>query len=1005
MIKNLFAVIFLLLVGQTYLLAQNIRITGKVTDPKNEALSAVSINVIGAKQGTTTDAQGNFTLTAPAKASLVFSFVGFATQTIKVEGRSQIDVTLAPGTGNMQEVVVTALGIQRSAKSLTYATTSVSAEELNEVKNPNVLNALAGKAAGVFVTQGSGGPGTSPRIILRGNKSINGNNQPLYVVDGIPIGGFSDFNSEDIESLQILQGASAAALYGSQAANGVIMITTKRGKLGTTSVNVSSTATFDKPMLLPEVQTNYGMGYKGVSVSGVNDSWGPKITNGSDAHIKDFFRTGENYLNSVSLSSGNETQRIYISYANTSAKSMIPNYDYGRHNLNVRGSSQLFNNKIVADVSINYIKSNTENQNESQWYNSPMFGLYLFPTGDDFSKYGKDKYQVWSPIRNMYVQNWPYIKNEHSSNQNPYWIQNRIQRDNLGDRTNINASVKWNVNNWLNLAVRSTFNKYASDNEGRFGATSDPTSIGANGAYTKRVGSGEQLYSDALLTATKDLGENFSLNAVLGASNTVNTYREVYAGTDGAQTTLAYPNYFSTYGLTGNFVSTESHTKTLSRAVFGSATLGFKETVFLDITARNEWSSSVSEPFFYPSVGLAYLLTNTLKPSDILSFAKIRGSYAEVGSGLPFNASEKNPNYSLSTTENVNGRDALPFFSGTDTIDLKPERTRSYEIGTELRFFKDKLSLNVTYYNATTFDQVFRIGAPAGSGSTNFWINGGTILNKGIEASASYKLQFGKLGWTPGANFSKNKNEIRELSTLLTSDRFVLQSGNRLTNLFLLRPGSTLLNGRKYGSYHDLFGRSYQYDETGAQKFDATTGLPVLSKNNDQFLGNANPDFLLNITNHFTYKNFNLSFLVDGRFGGLVSSSTEQWLDFKGLSKRSGIARDNGGVMVNGKMMDTEKYYTFISGNADIAAATSEYLFSSTNVRLREFTFGYTFPKVANAIKYMNLSLVGRNLFFFHKKAPFDPELALGTGNGSQGFEAFQTPSATSWGLTLRLGL
>jgi hypothetical protein len=322
-----------------------------------------------------------------------------------------------------------------------------------------------------------------------------------------------------------------------------------------------------------------------------------------------------------------------------------------------------------------------------------------------------------------------------------------------------------------------------------------------------------------------------------------------------------------------------------------------------------------------------------------------------------------------------------------------------------LRFFKDKLNLSATYYDATTVDQVFQIGAPPGAGAANFWINGGTIQNRGIEASASYNAQFGKLSWTPSLNFTRNTNRIKKLSSLLTTDRFVLQSGNRLTNLFLLRPGSPLLNGRKYGSYHDLFGKTYQYNADGTQKFDPVTGLPVLSTVADQFAGNANPDFLLNFNNNFKYKNFTLSFLLDGRFGGLVSSSTEQWLDYKGLSKRSGEARDNGGVVLNGKPIDAETYYGFISAKADAGAVAEEYLFDSTNIRLREFAIGFTLPKLSNTFKNINLSLVGRNLLFLYKEAPFDPELAVGTGNANQGFEAFQIPSARSFGLTLRAGL
>lgn len=985
--------------------AQNIRITGKVSDSTGEGLPSVSVRVVGTNEGTSTDANGNYAITAAPNASLAFSFIGFTGQTVAVNNRTIIDVQLADDSQSLSDVVVTALGIERSAKSLSYATTNVSAADLNEVKGPSVLNSLAGKAAGVFVTQGSGGPGSNPRIVLRGNKSIVGGNAPLYVVDGIPVGGFADYNAEDIESLQVLQGASAAALYGSQAANGVILITTKKGKYGATSVDFSSTATFDSPMLLPELQTTYGQGLKGVANTKINDSWGPKITNGSDSHIRDFFRTGQNYINSISVSSGTEKSRVYMSYSNTDAKAMVPNYDFQRNNFTVRGSVKVLEDKVTLDGGLNFIKSNTQNQNASSWYNSPMFGLYLFPMGDDMSKYSPNGGGVWSEARNMYVQNWPYIKNEHSSNQNPYWITNRLQNDQIRDRTNFFGSAKWDITDWLNVSGRATLNKYGGDTEYRYAATSDPTSIGANGAYTKQVTSGEELYSDIMVASNKPISDDVSLNVVVGARNTVSKNSSFYNGTDGARTTLTYPNYFSVYNLAGNFVKTESQTKSISRAVFGTATIGFNETIYLDGSVANEWSSTVDKSFFYPSIGLSYILTETIGTSDLLSFMKLRATYAEVGNALPFGAAERSPNYSLSTDGSVNGRGNLPFFSGTDTISLNPERTRSFEVGTEMRFFNDKLGVNVTYYNATTRDQVFTITAPSGAGATNFWINGGKIQNYGVEASVSYNARFGDLSWTPGINFSLNKNRILELSDLLTTDRFVLTSGNRLTNLFLLRPGSSLLEGRKYGAYHDLFGKTYQYDANGNQLFDQTTGLPILSKTDDQYIGNANPDFLLNFNNNFKYKNFNLSFLLDGRFGGLVSSSTEQWLDYKGLSKRSGEARDNGGVVLNGKTIDAETYFGYISSKADYGAAGLEYTYSSTNVRLRELAVGYTVPAFGNTFKNINVSLVARNLFFLHKKAPFDPELALSTGNSGQGFESFQMPSARSIGLTVRVGL
>ncbi|MEJ7829873.1 MAG: SusC/RagA family TonB-linked outer membrane protein, partial [Segetibacter sp.] len=920
--------------------------------------------------------------------------------------------------------VVTALGIQRRSTSLTYATQNVSGEELTKVKSANLINSLAGKAAGVVITAGNG-PGASSRVILRGSKSITGNNQPLYVIDGIPMSNangpqssglagtrdagdaISNLNPDDIESLQILKGASAAALYGSQAANGVIIITTKKGRQGVAAVTFSSTATFSNPIVLPEIQTSYGQGAGGNANTAINDSWGPKITNGSDRHLKEFFRTGHDYINSLSVSNGNEISQFYLSYANTSSTGIVPENTYSRHNFNLRGSTKVFN-KVTLDASMNFIHQLSKNRPSSGWVNSPMFSLYLFPVGDDFSKYSGDNYQVFSPTRNMYVQNWPYVRNEASSNQNPYWIQNKIQNDEKRNRGIYNLSGRWDITNWLNFQVRGTYDRAEDLYEQRLSASSDPTNVGINGGYTTSPYTTEQFYSDVLLSGNKQIKEDISLAATVGVSNTVNTFRSLNLATNGANTTLAYPNFFSAYALLGNFVHTESLQKRVSRAAFATATIGYKETVFLDVTARNEWSSTVDQSFFYPSVGLSYILTESIGRSNILSFAKLRGSYAEVGNALPFGVANPNPNYSLAVDGNINGRTALPFFSGTDTVSLKPERTRSYEFGAELRFFKDKLSLNVTYYNATTYDQVFQIGAPAGSGATNFWINGGTILNKGVEAVASYNARIGKVRWTPTLNFSTNVNQIRQLSNLFTADRFVLNSGFRLTQLFLSRPGSPTLAGREYGSYGDIFGRTYVRDDKGGLVYNTTganAGLPQLSLANDQYLGNSNPDFLLGLNNSFNYKNFVFSFLIDSRFGGEIASSTEQWLDFKGLSKRSGEARDNGGVMVNGVIVSAEKYFQYISGKADVAAAAQEYVYDATNIRLRELALGFTLPPFTKAIKNLTLSLVGRNLAIFHKKAPFDPEVSITTANALQGIEGFSMPSQRSVGVSLKVTL
>lgn len=1004
-------------------------VTGTVKDAKGAGIPGTNVLVKGTTLGTTTDINGKFSVNvADDNAVLIFSSIGYTSQEIAVGNRSVIDLVLLDDVKQLGEVIVTALGIEKDAKSMTYAQQNVGGEELTRVKDPNMVNSLAGKAAGVVITKGTGGPGSSSKVLLRGNKSITGNNQPLYVIDGIPMNNangsqgstlfdtrdagdaISNLNPEDIENISILKGASAAALYGSQAANGVILVTTKKGRKGFASINFSSTANFENPIALPQVQTSYGQGYGGVANTAVNDSWGPKITNGSDRHLKDFFNTGKTFVNSLSITNGNDVGQFYVSYANTKANGIVPENDYNRHNVNLRGTTQLFRNKLSLDGSVNYIEQKVYNRPQSGFYYSPMFSLYLFPTGDDFSKYSGNNFEKWDPSRLMNVQNWPYIKNEASSNQNPYWLSKRNQTDQFRNRTIYSFSARWAITDWLNLQGRTTYDKVQDIYELRQYASSDATLVGSNGGYRKNLTNTDQLYSDVLLSGTKTFGKDLFLSATLGFSNTQNTFYDMNVGNNGATNTLSYPNYFSVYALQsltgqGFFNATESLQKRLTQALFGTATVGYKETFFVDLTARKEWSSTVNQSFFYPSVGLSYVLTEHLKPSDILSFAKVRASYAEVGNALPFGVANWTPPYSLSNDENVNGRGNLPFFSGSDTTSLKPERTRSYEIGTELRFFKDKLSFNLTYYNATTYDQVFQIQAPAGAGASNFWINGGTIRNKGFESTLSYKADLGGgFTWTPTLNFSRNVNQIRELSNLLKSDWFVLQAGGstRMLQLFLTRPGISNLGGREYGSYGDLFGKTYQRDDNGNIKYNETTGLPLLSPGTDQYLGNANPKFLLGFNNQFKYKNATLSFLVDGRFGGKIASMTEQWLDFKGLSKRSGEARDAGGVNVNGKVIPAETYYNFISGKGDVAAAAEEYMFSATNVRMRELAIGYTFPKVSRAIKDISVSFISRNLFFFYKDAPFDPEVSITTANAMQGIEGFSIPATRSYGVTVR---
>lgn len=967
-----------------------VTISGKVVDENGNPVAA-SVTVKGSTTGTVTNGEGYFELqNVEDRATLIISGISIETVEFKLEGKRNVMIKTVTKVISQTEVVITALGVGKDRKSITYATQSVGADEATKVKDPSFMNSLAGKVAGAVISKGNFGPGSSTKILLRGDKSFIGNSEPLYVIDGAPMFGRSDLlaniNPEDIESIQVMKGASAAALYGSQAANGVLLITTKKGKSKGVQVNFASQLTMEDAVDLPKLQTSYGR-----TIPTQNDSWGEKVTNGSDAHLKEFFKTGLTTVNSLSVSGGNDLAQVYLSYANTDAKGILPENNLSRNNFTVRATTQMLDKKLSLDASVNYTNQKVYNQNSAGGYSS-LPGIYSFPIDDDFSKYSGSNFEVWDPVRQLSAQNWPYIRNETFPNQNPYWVQNRNQTDFFRDHTITSFTAKYKILPWLNIQARGIYDRIDDQSENRQYATTQSIVAGSNGGYGLGRNNVRYFYSDVLLMGNKELGEHFTLSATLGASNTKTKSSNVSVSST-VPTSLTFPNYFSIFALNGLFNKSEGLQRTLSRAIFANATLGFKDVLFLDVTGRKEWSSTVSESFSYPSIGLSYLLIN--KPDDKslgLSYLKLRGSYAEVGNSLPFGIQSWEPPYSLDNSGNINPRGALPFFDGNDTIQLRPERTRSYEFGADIRLLKDKLGINLTYYNATTYDQVFQIQAPAGAGATNFWINGGTIRNSGFEGIITYKYQGNKFQWNTALNFSRNINQIRELSDLLNADYFVLGGSFREVSLFLTRP-----KDGHYGSYGDMFGKVYEKDEAGNLVI-GTNDLPKVTSSFDYYLGNANPKLLAGLNNQFTFNNLSVSFLVDGRFGGKVYNRTEQWLDYKGLSKRTGEARDNGGVMVAGKLVDTKAFYMNQTG-AGAGGAAEGNLYDATNIRLRELAVGYSFAQI-KAVR-LNLSLVGRNLFFIYKKAPFDPEIIANTSQTSEGISSFTMPAVRSFGVSL----
>jgi hypothetical protein len=515
------------------------------------------------------------------------------------------------------------------------------------------------------------------------------------------------------------------------------------------------------------------------------------------------------------------------------------------------------------------------------------------------------------------------------------------------------------------------------------------------------TGYGTHLYSDFLISANGNVSKDISISGTLGLSDDrTYDYSEGFSSSNSYG--MLFPNFFSinNFDPAHPFNYSESESKGISQAAFGTATIGYKETLYLDATARNEWAYTSPQAFFYPSVGLSYILTKTIGTSDILTFAKIRASYAEVGAPLGQGINNTDPPYSINhTTGSTNPRNTLPYFNGDVQAIIKPERTKSTEVGATVTLF-NKLNIDLTYYDARSNDQIITIQAPTASGAQNFILNGGEIRNFGFEGTISYNADFGSLKWKPSINFSHNKNQVRQLSPLYTADRYVVSSSDnsRLVASFLTKP----VNG-KYGSFGDLYGRVIEKNADGSVKVD-DQGLPVLSDVDQTYVGNPNPKFLLGFNNNFNYKAFNFSFLIDSRFGGDAYSLTQAWFDYKGLSQRSADARDAGGVMVNGKLVDAQAYYGRISGGGNYPAV-EKYRYSATNVRLREFAVGYTFPLVGGVFKNLNVSVIGRNLFFLYKNAPFDPEQAISTGTNVQGIDSFGLPATRSFGFSLKTSL
>ncbi|HEA21693.1 MAG TPA: SusC/RagA family TonB-linked outer membrane protein [Pricia antarctica] len=1024
-----FSLFLLLVLGSFSLVAQNDLVSGVITSAEDGApLPGVNVLVQGSTTGTQTDFDGNYQIEANEADILVFSYIGTKTQSIPVGPSSTIDVVLVADANELDEVVVTALGIQRQKKSLSYSTQSVDTEELTKARSLNVVNGLSGKVAGLSVTSGSSGVGSSSKVLLRGNRSINGSSQPLYVVDGILLNGdISNISPDDIQDISVLKGANAAALYGSRANNGAIIVTTKSGKGSKEGVSTSLgfTSTFADPIFLLEYQNEFGQGSAGSYAPAATTSWGPRFDGSQVAHwsnnpdyplfgqtyayeaqpnnVEDLFRLGHELATNLSVNINSEKSNVFLGYTFTDAGGIIPGNDLNRHSLSARVNSNV-TDKLMVDAKINYIRDDFANVlTTGEAFDNPLRYSYILPR--NIRTEDLENYQFRNADNKLRQH---YFLPQFNGGGNPYWSINNVIHPRLNERVLGLLSLKYQFTDAFSIMGRSTIDRTSTSEDQKW--FNDTYTEAQNGRYQKRASNSFDWNTDVLLNFNKDLSENFSIDINAGANNRTFRFDELTG--NGANFTIE--NFFALSN-TLDPTATERFDRFEVNSVYGLAELSFKNAIFLNATARNDWSSTLPEnnrSYFYPSVGLTAVISDLVEFGEGFNFLKLRGSWAEVGNDTNAFSLFRRADI-LNGTLRLNPNDPIP--------DLRPESTISTEFGFDTRFFNNRLRLDFTYYKTNTSDQIFRTPAPSGSGISSKFQNGGDIQNTGVEIALGATLfNNPDFSWDLDLNFSKNQSEVLEITSGF--DELVVGNADFIREYRLVK-------GQPFG---DVYSRGFLRDDQGRVQIDAN-GLPLTTTGLDVLVSNYNPDWLGGIRNSLTYKNFNFSVLVDIRQGGSVTSFTEAILARDGLLDYTVAGRDGSLVFgenifegeaavlegtdtPNNLTTNSEAFWNRVGGrNAPVGEAFKR---DASNIRVREMVLGYSVPDKFlenNFFTSASFSLVGRNLFFISNKAGnFDPETlssvsttSNATGNGeitSEGTEAFAPPTTRTIGVSLNFG-
>lgn len=1035
-IASLLSVLLLLC---TLAFAQSRTVTGTVKDENGDPIPYATITETGTRNATTADASGSFTINVKEKSSLTFSSAGFQTQTL-ASPNGTIAMVLPRGS-QLQEVVVTALGISRAQRSLGYATSQIKGEEITKARETNVINSLAGKVSGVRITSQSGTLGGASKIIIRGQSSFSdaSGGQPIFVVDGLPIDNGSqqlatapsavpqgtagvdfgnragDINPDDIESINVLKGAAATALYGARAKNGAIIITTKRGKKGASTVRFNSSVRFDSPLRLPDFQNEYAQGTYGVYSVNNTSGWGPKISDVQDVkypnfmneqvtlkaypdNVKDFYQTGHTYMNSIAFESGGESGDFRFGYTNNYQTGIIEKEKFLRNSLSLN-VGRAFSSKVDLRASLNYVNSVGKNRPFQSSNNSSSLTQII-----NFMPRTVDMNQLRANYVDSLGQQIPLVPNK--TGNNPYWVIYNNKTENNVDRIYGNAVLSYKPFSWLTITDNFGTDLY---NEFRKLVVRPGTAGALQGNFFQANIFNRTLNNDLIATAEKKVNDDLGLKVLAGVNNFETFYRRDQA--DAQQLTVDELYTFSNAATVTN--SNTSNKKRII-GVFGEIGLSYKNFLFVNATGRNDWSSTLpveNRSYFYPSIASSFIFTEVIPASNILSYGKLRASWANVGSGtdpyqLAFDysaVSQSFAQYGQGSQFPFNGVLGFTIPSTIPNAKLKPQNQQSYEAGVDLKFFKDRARVEFTYYNTKTADQIIALALPQSTGFAAKRINAGAIKNVGIELTVGGRpISTKDFNWNIDFNFSKNKQTVEDLPTEIK--QYTLASAY---NALQIRAR----NGEQLG----LWGTAFERDSAGDYVINPNTGLRKVVT--DQRLGNVYPDWMLGINNSFNYKGLNLSFLIDIRKGGVLYSGTVAGLRSSGLGKetllnRGDILIDKGVVLdANGKyvpntipVQSMQDYW----GQFGNSTASESAIFDASYVKLREVALAYSLParwfSARKFVKGLSVGFEGRNLWLIDAKIPhIDPEVNLfGTATVGEGVEFYNIPSSKSFGVNLR---